>query len=694
MNRNDLREIGVLDGPAEPEFDRLLTLAVARIGAPVALMSIIDDHGDRQFFKSALGLPESLLSRRETPLSQSICRLVAAGGAPLIIRDAREDARLAGNAPVEHLDIVAYLGVPIEAADGDAIGALCAIEARPREWSQSDVDDLRIVAEAVSGQIRLRLALREADVARRAAETASAALEEANRRFRDLAANVPGAIFRYVAHADGGSHVEYMSPGCFDIWEIPAEEIVGDAAKLWSAVHPDDLADMAASVRWSAEHREPWRHRWRIRTPSGRVKWLQGYGQPQRLEDGATLWNSLILDVTVEVVAQQKLTENIRMLNDAQKQESIGRLAGGIAHDFNNLLSIVLGNAELLLEGLTNEDPETFLKEIKSAALRGGVLTRRLLSFARRSDLRPSVVDVNQTIAGLNNLLRRTLPENIAIETSLMAGLWRTRVDEGFLESSLLNLVVNARDAMPKGGLLTIETANMRITADYVGERMEDIPPGRYVMIAVTDTGDGIDPAQLPRVFEPFFTTKEPDKGTGLGLAMVQGFAKQSGGTIRVYSEPGRGAAFKIYLPIAENGDAARADGVRDELVGAHSGTVLLAEDQASVRRVARLTLESAGYDVIEAASGDQAFERYLEVEDSVDIVVTDVVMPGRLQGPELVAAVRRRRADMPVIYISGYPHEANVHGNGVRAEDVSLTKPLERETLLIAVRRALGASR
>ena len=681
-NLDDLRAIGVLDGGVEPEFDRVVALAAQMLDCDVSLLSIIDEAGDRQFFKAECGLPWALAERREMPLSQSFCKTVVATAAPVRVADARRDPRFRDNPAIEALGIVAYLGLPVEAAPGQPVGSLCAIARVPRTWTDEDEETLRTLAAALSGQIQLRLALRDQ-------RRISAELEETNDRFADMAANVPGAIFRYILHPDGRDEVEYMSPGCLGIWEATAEEIQGDTSRLWEIIVPEDLPGMQASIGRSAEQLDAWQHRWRVVTRSGRRKWLQGSGRPRRLDDGSILWNSLILDVTVEVQAQDKLRDTDRLLAEAQKQESIGRLAGGVAHDFNNLLAIIMGNAEVLLSGKVTGAPDGYLTDIVQAAQRGSDLTRSLLSFARRSDLKPEVIEVNDAVAGMHNLLTRTLPESITIETTLMAGLWQVRADRSALENALLNLVLNARDAMPKGGTLTIETANVRVTADYVEERGEDIPPGRYVMLAVSDTGTGIAPELLDRVFEPFFSTKGPDRGTGLGLPMVQGFAKQSGGTVRVYSEPGHGTAVKVFLRAL-----GRSEPVRDELPAvqgeAVTGTVLLVEDNDGVRRAVRRTLEGAGYGVIEAGSGDAALDLLGSDGREIDVVLTDVVMPGRLQGPELVHRIRELRPDIPVIFMSGYPHEANVHGNGIRQNDISLMKPVARADLLAALGRAL----
>ena len=681
---DDLRAIGLLNDGKERLFEQVVKLAARMLNAEICLLTMIDEPQGRQYLKAAHGLPPMLEHRWETPLPHSFCEVVCQTDRPLIISDVRADDRFKRNEETISFGASACLCIPIERAASSAIGALCAISLAPRAWDDEDIAALETLAAGISSQIQLRLALLEA-------KRVTFALETARQRFADLAANVPGAIFQYVMHPDGSDEVEYMSPGCHDIWETTAEEIEKDASRLWEIIVKEDIPGMQASIQRSAERLARWEHRWRIVTSSGRKKWLQGFGRPKQLEGGSILWNSLILDVTTEAEAQRKARETERLLAEAQKQESIGRLAGGVAHDFNNLLSIIMANADILLSGQARETSETLLGDIVDAAKRGSDLTKSLLSFARRSDLRPVAIDANETINGMHNLFRRALPKRISINSTLMAGLWQVKVDRSGLESALLNLVLNARDAMPEGGTLTIETANVRIVEDYIDARGEDIPPGRYVMIAVSDTGTGILPEILERVFEPFVTTKGPDQGSGLGLAMVQGFAKQSGGTVRIYSEPGHGTAVKIYLPAQSGREVIKGPQAAQE-TDSTVGRVLLVEDNDIVRRSFRRTLEAAGFTVNEAESGDAALS-IIDADDPVfDVVVTDVVMPGRLQGPDLARHIRSRWPDIPVIFISGYPHEANVHGNGVRDNDISLMKPVARLDLLTAITRLLAA--
>ncbi|MCU0983511.1 MAG: PAS domain-containing protein [Acetobacteraceae bacterium] len=517
------------------------------------------------------------------------------------------------------------------------------------------------------------------------------ALRASEARFADVAANIPGAIFRYILNPDGHDEIEYMSSGCVDLWEISAEEINADPTRLWMIVHPEDVGAMRQSVLASARDLTQWSHKWRITTPSGKEKWLHGQGLPSRQPNGAIVWNSLILDITDQVTTEAELRRSRELLHQAQKLDALGRLTGGVAHDFNNLLAIVLGNLELLREGVQSAEQPRLIDEAIRATLRGRALTHKMLGFARQAPLELVPLSLNEVITHMDELFRRTLPENIALATVLMGGLWTVTADRNLFENALLNLVINARDAMPSGGKLTVETANLRITDDYIAERHEDLEPGRYVMVAVSDTGTGISPDVLSRVFEPFFTTKEANRGSGLGLSMVHGFVKQLGGTIRVYSEVGVGTTVKLMLKatMIEAGRA-REEAGRPEAVSLPPARILLVEDDAGVREVLRRRLMREGFHVHEAADAEEAI-RVFEKDAPFDLLLTDVVMPGRLMGPVLAKRLRERQPGLKVVFLSGYPNEASIHGNGLRPDDIQLMKPVGSADLLRALAKALG---
>ncbi len=363
-------------------------------------------------------------------------------------------------------------------------------------------------------------------------------------------------------------------------------------------------------------------------------------------------------------------------LRQKQRQDAIGNLVAGVAHDFNNLLAVIQGNLEFLERDPDDPDRMEFISSAVTSTRRGAELTQQLLSYGRKARLTPVVYDINEAVGEADRLVQRLFPASIEIKTITGAGLWKTNVDAALLETATLNILNNARDAMPNGGCITMETRNVRIDPEYIDVRGEDIEPGRFVMLAITDTGAGMDGATLAKIFDPFFTTKPIGEGTGLGLSMVFGFLKQSGGTIRAYSEPGLGSTFKLYLPVAKDGDTTEALEKLFSRAGVSGKTVLLVEDEAEVRRILAKQLRNEDLKVIEAATGDDAF---LKLSSGLrpDLLVTDIVMPGSLQGPELAHRARQFDPDLMVLFVSGYPSEAAIHGNGLKPDDRHLIKPV-----------------
>jgi len=386
--------------------------------------------------------------------------------------------------------------------------------------------------------------------------------------------------------------------------------------------------------------------------------------------------------------SQQKVAEE--RLRQSQKMEAVGQLTGGIAHDFNNLLAVVLGNLDLVLEHLSDRDERHDLvsRAIK-AAERGATLTQRLLAFSRKQPLHPKTIQLNSLVVGMDELLRRSLGEHIEIELVTAAGLWFCEVDTSQMEIALLNLAINARDAMTEGGKLTIETANARLDDDYAAEQA-DLPPGQYVMLAVTDTGCGMSPDVRTQIFEPFFTTKQVGQGSGLGLSMVYGFVKQSGGHISVYSELSEGSTFKIYLPRAQSDGAAEgAEAPAAQTPSTRRETILVVEDNADVRELIVTLLGRSGYSVLGAADGAAALG-LLETAGSVDLLLTDAVLPGGLSGRNLAAEVRRRSPKTRVLFMSGYTENAIVHHGRLDDDVLLLQKPFRESDLKRKVRQAL----
>jgi signal transduction histidine kinase len=383
-------------------------------------------------------------------------------------------------------------------------------------------------------------------------------------------------------------------------------------------------------------------------------------------------------------------------LRQSQKLEALGHLTGGIAHDFNNMLGVIVASLHLLRRKLTNanEDCIQLIDSAMDGADRAAAMVRRLLAFSRRQPLSPRPLDPNKFVSSVSDMVRRALGEKIELETVLAGGLWATKIDQHELESAIVNLAVNARDAMPDGGKLTIETANCYLDDAYASENIE-VTPGQYVMIAVTDTGQGMPPEVLSQAFDPFFTTKPAGKGTGLGLSQVHGFVKQSGGQVKIYSEPGRGTCIKLYLPRFNNVEAPAELPLRPprplELpLGRPEELVLIVEDDDTARRVTAQGVRELGYSVLEAENGRAAID-IIRRRPDIALMVTDVVMPD-MDGARLAREAVFRRHSLRVLFITGYTRNAIVH-NGVLDKDVKLlTKPFTLEQLAMKMRDILDS--
>jgi signal transduction histidine kinase len=389
--------------------------------------------------------------------------------------------------------------------------------------------------------------------------------------------------------------------------------------------------------------------------------------------------------------AEEALRQSEAQLRQAQKMEPLGRLAGGVAHDFNNLLTVILGYSKMLQMRLQPDSGDVReLAEITRAAERAATLTRRLLAFSRQQVLEPSVLDLNQLVMDMHKMLRRLIGADIDLATAPAKGLGRVKADAGQLEQVLMNLVVNARDAMPAGGKLTIETANIDFDEPH-GKPPGGLAPGQYTMLAVSDTGTGMTDEVKSRIFEPFFTTKEAGRGTGLGLSMVHGIIEQSGGHVEAYSELGQGTTFKIYLPRVEA--SIEAEPERRSVVERCDGTeaVLLVEDDELVRPMLGEALRLHGYTLLLAADGSEAIGLAEQEDLTIDVLVTDIVMP-LMSGPELALRVARIRPNIPVLFVSGYTDQALIHQGLRRPGTFFLQKPFDPETLARKVRQVLDA--
>jgi len=402
--------------------------------------------------------------------------------------------------------------------------------------------------------------------------------------------------------------------------------------------------------------------------------------------------NHAFVGIVRDITERREAETQRDQLRQSQKMEAVGQLTGGLAHDFNNLLAIIIGNLDMLRE-IRAEDPVTdeLVRDALDSALRGADLTRRLLAFARRQPLQPELVDINDVVGAIVRLLARTLGENISIELALARNVWPVQIDQAQFEAMIANLATNARDAMPKGGALLIETHNGHLDAAYAAAHT-DVTSGDYVVVEVSDSGTGMPPEVLSRIFEPFFTTKDQGKGTGLGLSMVFGFMKQSGGHITVLSEAGKGTTFRLYLPRVQPPSGTQEERSEQPASRGGSETVLVVEDNAGLRRIVVRQLSEAGYRVLEAPDVESAMV-IIDSTEPIDLLLTDVVMPGDMDGRDLARIAATRRPLLRTLLTSGFP-DARWGSSVSRTGGRLLSKPYRKEELRRAVREVLDEPR
>ncbi|HEU5218653.1 MAG TPA: PAS domain S-box protein [Gemmatimonadales bacterium] len=513
------------------------------------------------------------------------------------------------------------------------------------------------------------------------------ALREREEQLHRITAAVPGVVYQYVVGPGEEERFVFVSEGARELLGATAEEILSDAGKAWTLMEPEDRLAMSTQFGRSAATLEPWSFDFRVRGPGERIRWLRDIATADSAASpGLVVWNGVIVDITERKRLEQELLQS-------QKMDSLGRLAGGVAHDFNNLLTVIRGYADVLSRELSDGDPHfAEVREIRRAADRATALTRQLLALSRRQVLMPREVDLNALVQEMEQMLRRVIGENISIVTLRGPDVGMVRADPGQLEQVLLNLAVNARDAMPSGGTLTIATTRVRLSGDEPAAR--GIPPGDYVVLRVSDTGIGIDGETQAKIFEPFFTTKPLGEGTGLGLSTVYGIVQQSSGAIAVESEVGEGSTFRIFLPRLAEGAVATIDtppgGIHRPAGQRRRNTVLLVEDDDGVRQLTRRILEDFGFAVLEARNGTEALAHLDAGSPRIDAVVSDVVMPG-MGGRELVGRLRLRRPDLPVLFLSGYTGDEVSDDVRGQLHQAFMQKPFSPDALAAALEELLA---
>ena len=697
--------------------------------------NVLDERGEWYTLYTLSGAPREAFARFPMPRNTAVFGPTFAGEGPVRSDDITKDPRYGQSAPYHgmpegHLPVRSYLAVPVISRSGQVLGGLFFGHPEPSRFdARAERLVTGIAAQAATAIDNARLyQAAQAEIAER--RQTEAALRESEGRFRTMADSAPVMI--WVTDPDGAC--TYLGRPWYEF--SGQTEATGLGFGWLDVVHPDDRERTRATFLAAHADRAPFRLEYRLRRADGVYRWALDAALPRFAEGGAFLgYVGSVLDITerkeVEdererlVAALRDLTDTLELrvsertgelaaanrellaqieereriaaaLRQAQKMETIGQLTGGVAHDFNNLLTIIMGNLETLQRQL--ERPAIDRARVQRSAgnatrgaQRAAALTQRLLAFSRRQPLEPAPIDVNKLVSTMSDLLRRTLGERIAIETVLGGGLWGTHADPNQLESAILNLALNARDAMPEGGKLTIETANTDLDESYA-LRQAEVAPGHYVVVAITDTGVGMSRAVIDQAFEPFFTTKDAGHGTGLGLSQVYGFVKQSGGHVSLYSEPGEGTTVKIYLPrrLADGDDqTAPADRAQSAPDQERSQTVLVVEDDDDVRAHSAEILEELGYRVLEAPNGPSALE-ILERQPDVALLFTDVGLPGGMNGRQLAEEACRRRPGLEVLFTTGYARNAIVHDGRLDPGVQLITKPFSFAGLAAKVRDLL----
>jgi two-component system cell cycle sensor histidine kinase/response regulator CckA len=653
----------------EAMLNEILVRCLDAAGLSRGAILLRDEHG-RLAVQAQVGYdPEEWSAIEPTFVASSVIEEAAVSDRTVAVpsdRVAEEEAHVLLRAAKATSGVLAPLS-----SGRESLGVLVLLAAGERDLTD---DDWLPFAQAAAAQLGQAIGLSRAFAMVAASESRYRLLFEANpypvlvfdpETLRFLAVN-DAAIGHY-----GYSHDEFLAMTILDI--RPPEDI----PRALEALGETGLA-----------HRGEWRHR----KKDGTIIDVEITRQVVDFA-GRSARMVLVRDITDLKRAAREKESLEEQLRQAQKMEAVGRLAGGVAHDFNNLLTVIAGRSHFLVSSLGPEDPgRRHVELIQKSAERAAKLTRQLLAFSRKQILELKLVDLGAVATGIESLLRRLIGEDVSLVVGGGEGLGRVKADPGQIEQVILNLAINARDAMPSGGPLTIETANVELDTVYAAHHAE-VTPGPYVVLAVSDTGTGMDAATQARLFEPFFTTKEPGKGTGLGLATVYGIVKQSGGHIAVYSEPGRGSTFKVYLPRVEGSPDAVESVPAATPPSRGSETVLLVEDEAELRELAEEVLSSRGYTVLQAGSPAEALQLAERHDGPVHLLLTDVVMPG-MSGRELADRLLGARPALKALFMSGYTDTAIVHHGVLDPGTPFLQKPFTPDALVRKVRDVLDQSR
>jgi PAS domain S-box-containing protein len=677
--------------------------------------NVAREDGEAYTLYTLSGAPREAFSQFPMPRNTAIFEPTFRGRGPVRSDDIPADPRYGKSAPYHgmpkgHLPVRSYLAVPVTSRSGDVLGGLFFGHPQPRvftERAERIVTALAAQAAVAIDNAGLYQTSQREIAARKIAEqelqTLNQSLEQrAKERAQQLAASLTQLAdterrFRLLVESvtdyaifmlDPKGHIINWNPGAARTKGYSREEIIGRHFSVFYTPEDQAAEIPRKALRAALETGKFEAEGWRVR------------------KDGTRFWASVVInairDADGQVLGFAKVTRDLterRAADDrarqAQKMEGVGQLTGGVAHDFNNLLTIIIGNLETLQRNLSAPalDIDRLQRSAGNAmrgARRAESLTQRLLAFSRQQPLDPKPIDLGRLVTGMSDLLRRTLGEQVTIETVLSGNVWRAHADPNQLELAILNLAVNARDAMPAGGKLTLETANVHLDEQYASTQAE-VVPGQYVMLAVTDNGSGMTAEVRAKAFDPFFTTKDVGHGTGLGLSQVYGFIKQSRGHVKIYSEVGEGTTIKLYLPRAH---AAVADPEYDAghaVAGSKDETVLVVEDDADVRAYSCDTLAELGYTVLSAESGAAGLH-LLDANPDIRVLFTDVGLPGGMNGRQLSEEARKRRPDLKVLFTTGYARNAIVHDGRLDPGVELITKPFTQATLAEKLRDIIDA--
>ena len=670
----------VLDTPPEELFDRTARLASYLCGTAVGLIGFID--ATRLWFKARVGWDYP-----EIPREDSFCEQTIIHHDLLVISDAATDDRFSASPIVRYAGIRFYAGVPLLTKEGYALGTLCVMDRLPRELPAGHKDALLTLAHLVTAELEHRRSVTPTSAIWEHRRNDSA-LRESQERLQGIIDSAMDAIITVNDH----QQIVVFNKAAEQIFRCPPEQALGQSLEKFipekfreaHRQHVQRFADTGTTTR-------------SLYSP-GTLLGLRANGEEFPIEatisQVKTASESLYTVIIRDISARKRSEDELR---HAQKMEAVGHLAGGIAHEFNNYLGIIMGYSDLLSQDENqNESVRLTLSEINTATQKAGSLTRQLLAFSRKQILEPSVLDLNTSILETHNLLRRLIPANIDITPVLHPNLGRVKADPAQIQHILINLAVNARDAMPQGGQISIETADVVLDEEFAS-RNPEVRPGAYVMFSFTDTGEGMDRETLTRIFEPFFTTKRAGHGTGLGLSSTYGIVKQSGGHITVASVRGRGTTFRIYLPKVPSGnsvaDASPSGQVQtiEQMLepDTHIETILLVEDESALRRLMQTKLESQGYKVLEARDGAEAVS-ICQQKSAIDLIISDLAMP-EMTGLELKEKAAVLRPNMKFLLISGYAKDAVGDPEQIVQFGDFLEKPFLPGDLLRKVRELLN---